>query len=71
MIQRIPFLCLEMFHTSLPVQVLKVPLSSIGRRWEVKSSELAQEVALTVKREAYASFRADPDFAYIVVPYPG
>ena len=48
-----------------------MPLSSLGRRWEVKPNELAQEVPLTVKREAYASFKAEPDSAYIIVPYLG
>lgn len=58
-------------HTKLNTQILRVPLLSLGRRWEVKGNELAQEVPLTVKRETYASFRAEPDSAYIVVPYSG
>ncbi|GAX81250.1 hypothetical protein CEUSTIGMA_g8682.t1 [Chlamydomonas eustigma] len=56
---------------SIGLQVLRVPLSSLGRRWDVKNNELLQEVALTPSREASTSFRAEPDSAYIVVPYAG
>lgn len=53
------------------MQVLRLPVSSLGRRWEVKGNELLQEIPLTVGREACTTFRAEPEYAYIVVPYSG
>ncbi len=55
----------------LHAQVLRVPLSALGRRWEVKNNELLQEIPMTLARESCMTFRAEPDYAYVVVPYSG
>jgi len=56
---------------TIGMQVLRIPLSALGRRWEVRGNELMQEVALTASREAMAVFRAEPGYAYVAVPYAG
>ncbi|KAG2495537.1 hypothetical protein HYH03_006480 [Edaphochlamys debaryana] len=56
---------------SIGLQVLKVPLDSLGRRWEAKPGELVASLAPSAAREVCASFRASPDFAYVVVPHAG
>ncbi len=52
-------------------QVLRVPLDSLGRRWEVRPGELVASLEPSVGREVCASFRATPDAAYVVVPHAG
>ncbi|GLC47345.1 Calpain-type cysteine protease dek1, partial [Pleodorina starrii] len=52
-------------------QVLKVPLESLGRRWEIRPGEAVASLPLSTSREVVASFRASPDYAYVVVPHAG
>lgn len=61
----------QLRRRSIGMQILKIPLTSLGRRWSVGSNELLLEVPLTQGREACVSFQADPAFAYVVVPYAG
>lgn len=56
---------------SIGLQVLRVELDTLGRRWEVTPGSLLLEVPLCKGRELSASFRADPGVAYVLVPYPG
>ncbi|MEW5315943.1 MAG: hypothetical protein WDW38_007338 [Sanguina aurantia] len=56
---------------SIGLQVLRVELDTLGRRWEVTPGSLLLEVPLCNGRELSASFRADPGVAYVLVPYPG
>lgn len=53
------------------LQVLKTPLSALGRRWEVRHNELLSEVPLSAGREVTTTFRAEPEHAYAVIPYGG
>ena len=61
----------QLRRRSIGMQILRVPLTSLGRRWAIGANELLQEVPLTQGREATASFQADPAFAYVIVPYAG
>lgn len=56
---------------SIGLQVLRVELDTLGRRWEVTPGSLLLEIPLCKGRELSASFRADPGVAYVLVPYPG
>uniref|UniRef100_A0A7R9V2F7 Calpain catalytic domain-containing protein n=1 Tax=Chlamydomonas euryale TaxID=1486919 RepID=A0A7R9V2F7_9CHLO len=51
------------------MQVLRLPLTALGRRWEVRPGELLMELPPIMSREAVASFSADPEHAYVLVPY--
>ncbi|GFR44609.1 hypothetical protein Agub_g5892, partial [Astrephomene gubernaculifera] len=53
------------------MQILRVPLDSLGRRWEVRPGELVASLPACAGREVVAAFRAAPDFAYVVVPHAG
>ncbi|EFJ41862.1 hypothetical protein VOLCADRAFT_98154 [Volvox carteri f. nagariensis] len=56
---------------AIGLQVLKVPLEALGRRWEIRPGEVVASLPLSTGREVVASFRASPDFAYVVVPHAG
>ncbi|KAG2449615.1 hypothetical protein HYH02_005148 [Chlamydomonas schloesseri] len=56
---------------AIGLQILKVPLDSLGRRWEVKAGDVVADLAPSTSREVCATFRASPDFAYVVVPHAG
>ncbi|GLI63404.1 hypothetical protein VaNZ11_006368 [Volvox africanus] len=56
---------------AIGLQVLRVPLESLGRRWEIRSGEAVASLPLSTGREVVASFKASPDYAYVVVPHAG
>lgn len=58
-------------HLPALLQILKVPLDSLGRRWEVRAGEVVASLSPCTSRELCATFRASPDFAYVVVPHAG
>ncbi|KXZ50588.1 hypothetical protein GPECTOR_16g763 [Gonium pectorale] len=56
---------------AIGMQILRVPLDSLGRRWEVRPGELVANVPCRTDREVLASFKALPEYAYVVVPHAG
>ncbi|KAJ9524597.1 hypothetical protein QJQ45_024188 [Haematococcus lacustris] len=53
------------------LQLLKLPPTFLGRRWEVKPQDVFKEISLTAGREASLTFMAEPDAAYVLVPHTG
>ena len=46
-------------------------LRGVGRVWDVKGGELVASLAPTTAREISTTFKAQPDWAYVVVPHAG
>lgn len=53
-------------------QVLKVPTTCLGRRWEISGSvEVVASTGLSSSRDSSVTFQADSSAAYIIVPHTG